>query len=52
VALGIEAEILLRSAALPRDKQKIVAESPTAAAGGGSAQNISINIPLAVNIFG
>jgi hypothetical protein len=30
-ALGIEAEILLRSAALPRDKQKIVAESPTLA---------------------
>jgi hypothetical protein len=30
-ALGIEAEILLRSAALPRDKQKIAAESPTAA---------------------
>jgi hypothetical protein len=30
-ALGIEAEILLRSAALPRDKQKIGAESPTAA---------------------
>jgi hypothetical protein len=50
-ALGIEAEILLRSAALPRDKQKIGAESPTAmpkqrrhsavaAMHGGSAQNI------------
>jgi hypothetical protein len=36
-ALGIEAEILLRSAALPRDKQKIGAESPTPPVGRGSA---------------
>jgi hypothetical protein len=41
-ALGIEAEILLRSGGnlLPRDKQKIVAESPTRVA--GSAKDINI----------
>jgi hypothetical protein len=48
-ALGIEAEILLRSAALPRDKQKIGAESPTPA--GGSAQYLKFPYFRGVLIF-